>query len=182
MHLFVTLLINKTNDSDNQYFFFKEKLKNENKEEFLTYCPFCVFEQIEKNILRKWLFLDGLSKFHLNKHASYFKFILLQPGDINLNPGPTTSKRNDFLWEPLHSHNCSFSSEQMDYQLDPLSAVSNDAWNIFHKRVMYFIHLNTQSLWPKIDEIRYIAKLTNATVIGLVKLNLTTQFWAVNLK
>ena len=55
----------------------------------------------------------------------------------------------------------------MDYHLDPLSAVSNDAWNIFQKRGMHFIHLNINSILPKIDEIRYIAKLTNATVIGL---------------
>ena len=32
---------------------------------------------------------------------------------------------------------------------------------------MHFIHLNINSLLPKIDEIRYVAKLTNATVIGL---------------
>ena len=48
-----------------------------------------------------------------------------------------------------------------------LSVVSNDAWNIFEKRGMHFIHLNMNSLLPKIDEIRYIAKLVNATVIGL---------------
>ena len=55
----------------------------------------------------------------------------------------------------------------MDYQLDPLSVVSNDAWNIFQKRGMHFIHLNINSILPKTDEIRYIAKLTNATIIGL---------------
>ena len=32
---------------------------------------------------------------------------------------------------------------------------------------MHFIHLNINSFLFKIDEIRYIAKLTNATVIGL---------------
>ena len=32
---------------------------------------------------------------------------------------------------------------------------------------MHFIHLNINSLLPKIDEIRYMAKLKNATVIGL---------------
>ena len=47
MHLFVTILINKTTGSDNRYFFFNT-LKNENKEEFLTYCTFCTLEQIEK--------------------------------------------------------------------------------------------------------------------------------------
>ena len=47
MHLFVTLLINKTTGSDNRHFFFNT-LKNENKEEFLTYSTFCTLEQIEK--------------------------------------------------------------------------------------------------------------------------------------
>ena len=84
-----------------------------------------------------------------------------------MNPGPTAPKRNDILWELLPFHNCSFSTERMDYQFDPLSVVSNDAWNIFQKRVMHFIHLNINSIVPKIDEIRYFAKLTNATVIGL---------------
>ena len=96
-----------------------------------------------------------------------FKFILLLLGDTNLNSGPTIPRRNDILWELLPFHNCSFSTERMDYQLDPLSVVSNDAWNIFQKRGMHFIHLNINSILPKIDEIRYIAKLTNATVIGL---------------
>ena len=55
----------------------------------------------------------------------------------------------------------------MDYQLDPLSVVSNDTWNITEKQGMHFIHLNINSLLPKTDEIRFIAKLPNATVIGL---------------
>ena len=164
MHLLVTLLTNKTTDSDNQHFFFNT-LKNENKEEFLTYGTFCTLEQIDISILRKRLSQDSLSKVHLNKYGSYFKFILLLSGDINLNSGPTSPKRNDILWELLPFYNCSFSTERMDYQRDSLSAVSNDAWNIFQKRGMHFIHLNINSILPKIDEIRYIAKLTNATVL-----------------
>ena len=97
---------------------------------------------------------------------------LLLSGDINLNPGPTAPNRNELLWELLPFHNYSFSIERTDYQLDPLSVVSNDAWNIFQKRGMYLIHLNINSILPKLDEIRYIAKLTNAKA----KLNLTTQF------
>ena len=38
---------------------------------------------------------------------------------------------------------------------------------------MHFIHLNINSILPKIDKIRYIAKLTNATVIGLSKTKLS---------
>ena len=47
MHLFVTLLVNKTTGSDNRYFFFST-LEKENKEEFLTYSTFFTLEQIEK--------------------------------------------------------------------------------------------------------------------------------------
>ena len=84
-----------------------------------------------------------------------------------MNPGPTAPKRNGILWEFLPFHSCSFSTEQMNYQLDLLSVVINDAWNIFKKRGMHFIHLNINSILPKTDEMRYTAKLTNATVIGL---------------
>ena len=166
MHLLVTLLINETTDSDYWHFLFNT-LKNENKEEFLKGSTFLTFELTEKNILRKRLSQDALSRIHLNKYGSHLKFILLLLGDINLKPGPTTPKRNDILWEPLPFYNCSFSTEWMDYQLDCLSAVSNDAWNIFQIRGMGFIHLNINSLLSKIDEILKIAKLTNATVIGL---------------
>ena len=69
MHLFVTLLINKATGSDNRHFFFNT-LENENKEEFLSYSTFCTLEQIEKNILRKRLSQDALSKNHLNKYRS----------------------------------------------------------------------------------------------------------------
>ena len=130
--------------SDNGYFFFNTS-KNEN-----------TFEQIEKNTLRKRLSQDALSKVHLNKYGLYFMFILLLSGDMNLNPEPTVPKRNDILWELLPFHNCSFSTEGTDYQLDPVSVVSNDAWNIFQKRGMNFIHLNINSILPKIDEMRYI--------------------------
>ena len=152
MHLFVTLLINKTTGIDNRYFFFNT-LKNENKEEFLTYSTFRTLEQTERNILRKWLSQDALSKVYLNKYGPYFKFILLLSGDINLNLGPTTQKRNDTPWELRFFHNCSFSTERIGYQLDPLSIVSNDAWNIFQKRGTHFIHLTINSLLLKIDEM-----------------------------
>ena len=92
MHLFVMLLINKTTGNDNRHFFFNT-LEKEIKEEFSRYSTFCTVEQIENKILRKRLFRDALSKVHLNKYGSYFKFILLLPGDINLNPGPTATQK-----------------------------------------------------------------------------------------
>ena len=49
------------------------------------------------------------------------------------------------------------------------------------KSDMHFIHLNVSSLLPKVDEIRYNAKLTNIIVIRLSKTKhkitvLTTMF------
>ena len=41
---------------------------------------------------------------------------------------------------------------------------------------MHFIHLNINSILPKIDEIRYIAKLKIATVIGLSETKLDNAF------
>ena len=45
--------------------------------------------------------------------------------------------------------------------------MSRNEWNVFKKRGMHFIHINTNSLLPKIDEVRYISNITNAPVIGI---------------
>ena len=44
--------------------------------------------------------------------------------------------------------------------------MSRYEWNVFKKRGMHFIHININSLLPKIDEVRYIPKITNASIIG----------------
>ena len=46
---------------------------------------------------------------------------------------------------------------------------------MFQKRGMRLIYLNINSLLPKIDEISYIAKLTNATVVGLIETKATLK-------
>ena len=71
-------------------------------------------------------------------HAKYLILILLLPGDISLNPGPP--------------HNS---------QIEGLS------WNVFDKKGLHFLHINVNSLSPKIEEIRFIAKKCKATVIGI---------------
>ena len=47
---------------------------------------------------------------------------------------------------------------------------------------MHFIHLNINSILPKIDEIRYIAKLTNATVIRLSETKLDNAVFSSELE
>ena len=70
---------------------------------------------------------------------SYYRLPLLLLGGIILNPGPF--------------HN-----------LQPLD---HEEWNSFKYRGLHFLHLNINSLLLKIDELRHIARLTNAAVIGI---------------
>ena len=88
-------------------------------------------------------------------------------GDINLNLGPTTPKRNHILWELLPFHNCRWIISLILYLK---LAMTHET---YFKRGMHFIHLNKNSLLSKRNEIRYIAQLTNATVIGSTKLDNT---------
>ena len=37
-------------------------------------------------------------------------------------------------------------------------------WNVFNSRRLHFFHLNVNSLLRKIDELRHIAKLSNAVI------------------
>ena len=73
----------------------------------------------------------ALSKVHLNKFGSYFKFL---SGDINLNSGPTTRQEIICHGKAFLFKNVVFlSTGQMNYQLDSLPDISNDALNIFEK-------------------------------------------------
>ena len=65
--------------------------------------------------------------------------LLLLSGDISLNPGPI----NDF------------------------QQYNNDQWAVFRKRGLQFVHININSLPPKIDELRYIAKLSKTAFIDI---------------
>ena len=77
------------------------------------------------------------SQFHNFNVGTHFNLLLLLSGDISLNPGPP--------------HN---------NQLQPQSE-----WSVFNSRGLHFIHFNINSLLTKIDELRNIAKLSNAAVI-----------------
>ena len=81
----------------------------------------------------------SISKIQYKNSNSYFNLLLLLSGDISLNPGPP--------------HN---------NQLQP-----QNEWSVFNSRGLHFIHLNINSLLPKIDELRNIAKLSNAAVTGI---------------
>ena len=80
-----------------------------------------------------------ISKFKRINNKLFHRILLIISGDISLNPGPVYNSQ---------------------------SSCSNE-WNVFKAKGIHLIHLNVNSLLPKIDEIRYIAARTNATVIGI---------------
>ena len=74
-------------------------------------------------------------------NKSFLRILLLLSGDISLNPGPVYNNQS------LHSNER----------------------NVFRSKGIHLIHLNVNSLLPKIDEIRYIAERTKAAVIGITE-------------
>ena len=50
-----------------------------------------------------------------------------------------------------------------------------EEWQAFCNRGLHLIHLNINSLLPKIDKLRYIAKRTKAAVIGILESKLDSN-------
>ena len=85
----------------------------------------------------------ALSKFKDRNKDFFFKFLLLLSGDISLNPGPS------------HINQTS----------------DNNEWDVFKARGLHFIHININSLLPKIEELRRIACQSKEAIIGISELN-----------
>ena len=75
-------------------------------------------------------------------------FITTTLGDISLNPGPLNNPQ----------------------------LFKQEEWQAFSNRGLHLIHLNINSLLPKIDELRDIAKRIKATVIGISESKLDSTF------
>ena len=58
---------------------------------------------------------------------------------------------------------------------------SRNELNVFKKRGMHFIHININSLLPKIDEVRCIANITNVSIIGISETELDETIWSSEL-
>ena len=69
--------------------------------------------------------------------------ILILSGDIELNPGPVD--RNQ---------------------------IKKEDFEVFNNKGLHFMHLNINGLLNKIDELRYIARSSNAAVIGITETKL----------
>ena len=73
----------------------------------------------------------------------YSRMVLILSGDIELNPGPLD--RNQ---------------------------IKKGDFEVFNNKGLHFMHLNINSLLNKIDELHYIARSSNAAVIGITETKL----------
>ena len=98
------------------------------------------------HFIREQISTVTLSQIKIQNRDKFFKFLFLLSGDVELNPGPV--------------------------QLEDNSQCLPDNYHCFKERGLHFVHLNINSILPKIDELRLIAQNTNAAVIGLTETKL----------
>ena len=122
--------------------------------------------EMVKTDLWRILSFYALSKIHLDRHGSFRKNILIFSWDINLNPGRVRGIKNENLLHVLLFHDYSFSGDGFYNNLNSLKC--DQEWlRCFKKRGMHFTHININIMLPKIDEVRYIANITIASIIGI---------------
>ena len=137
-----------------------EVLERQDSREVFDKGSYFVMQDIAKNETKKILSFYALSKIVLRKHKFYFRYILSLSGDLNINPGPFT---DTFLFS-----NSSFSGSESRFHLGSNDEnLGTEKWTIFKKKGLHFIHININSLLPKIDEIRHMTKITNAAIVGI---------------
>ena len=139
---------------------FLEVLERQDSQEVFNKDSYFVMQDIAKNETKKILSYYPLSKIVLRKHKFYFRYILLLSGDINLNPGPCTGT--------FPFSKSSFSGSESRFHLGSNDEnLDTEKWTNFKKRGLHFIHININSLLPKIDETRHMTKIANAAIVGI---------------
>ena len=121
----------------------KCEIKACTKSSFFTIETIYISNNISRSTLKTNMCFFMISKLKsgYRSQSLLLKFLLLLSGDISLlNPGPNHGQTTVY-----------------------------DDWKLFNKRGLHFLHININSLLPKIDEIRYITKKSNAAVIGITE-------------
>ena len=122
--------------------FLQKHIKTPDHHEAIKSCSkndFFTFDYSDtcENIQSLWTQLT-INHFSISK-LKYRNLNSLLSGDISLNPGL------------VYGGTLQCSNE----------------WNVFKKRGLHFIHLNINSLLSKIEKLHFIAKSTNADVVGI---------------
>ena len=64
-----------------------------------------------------------------------------------------------------------------DLELNPGPNQACNTWSPFANKGLHFVHLNINSILPKIDELRQIVKTTNAAIIGITESKLDSAIF-----
>ena len=108
----------------------------------------------------------ALANIRLHRYNSFFRLILLLSVDINVNPGPTKVNNNKVPLHVLPFSNCDEPTLNAIVLTTPKNLTIPSG--IFSKKKdLHILHLNINNLIPKIDEIRFTAKQSNASIIGI---------------
>ena len=116
---------------------FNRSLNTCPKNDFFTIETVRITNKINEPFLEASFKLFSVRKLKNKNNYLYLKKLILS-GDINLNPGPADRHQ-----------------------------IKEHKFKVFTRKGLYFIHLNINSLLPKINELQYIAKNSNAAVIGM---------------
>ena len=116
-----------------------DRLKLCSNKTFFSLETIVKFNEISSNELRFNYTMLAIKGIKFRNHSMYYKFIILLSADVHLNPGPGQVNVPDQVWHP------------------------------FKHRGLHFLHLNVNSLLPKIEEIRHIVKSSNAAVFGITE-------------
>ena len=96
---------------------------------------------IQHIILHRNLVCLAITNLTYRNYNRFYQFLLLLSGDVSLNPGPV--------------------------QISP--PVNVTIWEPFNKKGLHFLHININSLLPKIDELKCIANKATAAIIGITE-------------
>ena len=96
---------------------------------------------IQHITLHKNLVCLAITNLKYKDYNNFYQFFLLLSRDVNSNLGPV--------------------------QVSPV--MNTNIWEPFNKKGFYFLHININSLLPKIDELKCIASKTKAAIIGITE-------------
>ena len=117
---------------------FNRSLKTCFKNKFFTIKTIRFTIKINELFLETNFKLFSLSKMKNKNNYLYLKMLTILSGDINVNA------------RPLNRHQ-----------------IKDHKFEVFTRKELHLIYPNINSLLPKIDELRYIAKNSNVAVIGI---------------
>ena len=119
------------------------------------------------SFLRCQLFYVPLANIRLHRYDSFFRFILLLSGDININRGSTSVTNNSIPLNTLPFRNCG----EPTMPSETWAAGKHRKGLHILRKGLHILHLNINSVLAKVDEIRFIAKQSNASKLESVNLN-----------